>query len=262
MKLFKIRASAASEIFGGAMNSPTVKQLAELDRLTKLEKRTAKQEETLAELIAKRDSKPELSAGAKTYCKQWLKEQLYGRYEQFSNKYTEKGIQCEDDGIKMVADHMGYGMVFKNTLRVENDYFEGECDLLLPDIIEEIKSSWSCFTFPLFEAVIPDAKYILQNQVYMDLYNRRKGAVNYCLLDAPDDLVNREAYIESRKAGFDEVDLDLWQKVKDNMTYSNLPISLRIKRYEFTYDEAVINALKQQVILCRAYIDTLVNGII
>ena len=260
MRTFKIRASAAGHIMG-EVNRPTPLQLKRLAELEAKESRTAKQDEELATLRAKRDAKPELSKGAKTYCEKWLKEQLYGRYEQMSNKYVDKGILCEADGINLVAEAMQYGFIQKHEGRESNEYFEGECDLLLSDTVEDIKNSWSCFTFPLFATTLPESDYFYQLQVYMKLYNRNKAAVNYVLINAPEEIIDREALFISRKAGYSEVDMGLYDEVRAKMTYDGLPLSLRFKRFEFDRDDAVIAQIEQQVILCREYIKTLQNEI-
>lgn len=93
--LFKIHASQAGNILGGAFNKPTAKQLERLDELQKRlngegKPLTDNMKTELAELIEKRDAKPSLQAGAKTYLQKWMKEQLYNRTKEFTNQFTEK----------------------------------------------------------------------------------------------------------------------------------------------------------------------------
>lgn len=259
LPLFKIRAHSAGKI-AGEINRPTVKQLALLAKLEAKPKRTAKQDETLAELIAKRDAKPNLSAGAKTYCKKWLKEQedFYNRRAEFSNKYTERGIICEPAAIELMADAMGYGEISKNEQRFEDEHFLGIPDVILRDEIPDVKASWSWETFPLFEDKLPESDYFYQGQVYAELTGKSRFSVNYCLLNTPEEIIMREAFYQSRKAGFDEVEMELYDEVKAKMTYDGLPVHLRFKRFAFDKDETVIAALRQQVELCRVYIAELV----
>lgn len=264
---FKIRCSAIGKIMAatGGITETQLATLAELQK-RKVEHKaqvpgvrplTLNQENTLAELIAKRDAPPQLSAGAKTYCEQWVKEQLYGRHSEFSSKYTEKGVQCEPAAIEMIADRMGYGLISKNEQHYEDDDITGTPDLVLPKIIEEVKNSWDCFTFPLFEDEIPNSDYPLQVQGYMALTHKNKAAVNYCLIDAPEELIDREARFASLRAGFSEVEMELYDEVKAKMTYAGIPIQLRHKRYEFDRDDAVIATIRRQVKLCREYIATI-----
>lgn len=254
--LFKIRASAAGKIMGG-INRPTEKQMAELARLEAKESRTEKQEQTMTELRAKRDAPATLGAGAKTYCQQWLKEQaaFYNRRMEFSNKYTERGIECEDDSIALTEQVMGYFDLKKNELFFSDDHFTGTPDLLpYPGMVEDVKTSWSFGTFPLFEDELPQSDYYYQLQVYMALTNAHRAAVNYCLVDTPEHFIEREARSIAYKAGLSDVEIELYDEVAAKMTYGNVPARMRFKRFEFDRDEAVIESIRQQVILCRDYI--------
>lgn len=255
--VFKIRASAIGHIVGGALTKPTEKQMIELDMLYKKEKLTDKQKERIAELEAKRDAPPSLQDGAKTYCKNWLKEQLYARSIEFSSKYTEKGIECEQQGIELLAKVMNYGMISKNEQWFENDHITGTPDIILANTVEDIKCPWLFSTFPLFEAELPNDAYYWQMQGYMALTGKKLAAVNYCLVDAPEHLIDREARNISFKAGFSEVEIELYDEVYKKMTYADVPDSLRFKRYEIKRDEIAIAAIAQQVELCRQYIQTL-----
>lgn len=255
--LFKIHASAIGQIIGGAVGKPTAKQLALLTELENKEKRTEKQTETLNALIAKRDAKPCLQEGAKTYCKKWLLQQsdLYDRRKQFKSKYTDKGNFCEPEGIKLTAKIMGYGEVFKNEVMFENDWIIGTPDLILKVIIEDIKCSWNEQTFPLFEKVLPESDYWWQGQGYMDIVGKDKFAVNYCLIDTPTPLIDRAAKYRSMDYGFEtDVPAEIWDEVCAEMTYPNTPDYLRFRRFPFDKDETAIQAIHTQVELCREYI--------
>jgi len=256
---FKIRCSAIGEIMGGAFNRPTELQMKELAELQAKEKRTEKQDTKLAELIAKRDNPPSLQDGAKTYCQNWLKEKLYKRRKEFSNKYTEKGNSCEPQAIEMVSNRMGYGLVSKNEQWYENDFMHGTPDLVLPEIVEEIKNSWSAFTFPLFATEIPDKQYPLQTMGYMCLTGRKRGAVTYCLIDAPLEIMDSEARrIWYKMGNSGDVDMDCFDEVYAKMTYGkDIPDELKMKRFEFEYDQSIVDAIERQVMLCRKYIETI-----
>lgn len=259
LPIFKIRCSQIGQIMGGAFGKPTDKQLARLDELQKRANGEGKpltdnMKEELADLIQKRDAKPELQAGAKTYLDNWIKEQIYRRTKEVSSKYTEKGILCEQQAIDLVARRMNYGLISKNDVRLEDEYMTGECDLNLPSMVEDIKNSWDVFTFPLFANELPDKDYYYQLQGYMHLYGKQRGAVNYCLIDAPDELINNEAFRISRKAGFDEVEMELYDEVKAKMTYADIPDQLKHKRFEFDRNDEVIRVIQERVVMCRQYI--------
>lgn len=259
--IFKIHCSQISKIMGGSMGKPTEKQLsriAELEAKQAVKPLTTTQAAELAELVGKRDAKPALQEGAKTYCKQWLKEQadLYNRRKHFGNSKTEKGLTCENDGIKMTARIMGYGEVFKNEKFYHNDYIAGTPDLILAKIIEDIKCSWDEQTFPLFETELPNKDYWWQGQGYLAIVGGRdRFAVSYCLIDTPTDLIDKAAFYRAKDLGMDEVSMELYDEVAAQMTYPNVPDYLKYRRFEFDRDDAAIQAVYKQVELCREYIN-------
>jgi hypothetical protein len=199
--------------------------------------------------------KNELPTGAKTYVNQWIAEQLYNRTKVFTSKYTDKGNVCEDGSIDLVAERYGWGLISKNDKSFENDYLTGTPDLILSERVVDIKNSWDCFTFPLFGKLNPD--YEWQVQCYMDLTGKNRASVIYTLMDAPDELVEKEAAILSYKAGYTELESDFYDEVKASMTYSHLPIELRIKRFDVEKDDKKIQQVKDRVTLCREYIKSL-----
>lgn len=194
--------------------------------------------------------KDEVPKGAITYLQQWVKEQLYGRRKEFTIKQTDKGNLCEADAIDFAASIYDWGMVSKNAKQYENDFMTGTPDLVLADLIPDIKNSFDCFTFPLLDTKLnPD--YDWQMQGYMALTGKDNAAVIYCLMDAPESIIEREAYYLSKAAGFDELEMEFYEQVKANMTYSNLPVKLRMKRFDVQRDDKKIKQIKRRVELCR-----------
>lgn len=216
---------------------------------------TTKQSEELNKLIQKRDN-PELPEGAKTYCQEWITEQLYSRRKQFTSKYTDKGLSVEDQAIELLSNYYGWGMVMKNEKFLENEHIMGTPDLILYDLIPDIKNSWDCFTFPLFENK-EDKSYWWQMQGYMRLTGKQKAAIIYCLLDAPEGIIEAEARKLSYRAGYDELEMEFYNKVKGTMTYSHLPIELRVKRFDIQRDDKAIALIEKRVEQCRKFISTL-----
>jgi len=199
-----------------------------------------------------------LSAGAKTYCRNWLIEKLYGRTKQFSSKYTDKGNAVESDAIQMAALYYGWGLVDKNEQFYQDADLMGTPDLILPERIVELKNSWDCFTFPIFEPLLPKNDYYWQVQEYMELTGSDKAEVIYCLMDTPEHLIEREALRISRDQGDMELEQELFDQVKDTMTYSHLPIQYRLKRFQVAHDPEAIKLLRSKVEQCRAYINELI----
>ena len=209
------------------------------------------------QIMTNNRTKTGMGATAKTHCETWLKEQLYNSRKTFQTKHTQKGNEVEDGSIDFVADYLGLGMVLKNEEYFENEFANGTPDVILPDTIIDVKNSWDCFTFPIFDSNIPTNDYYYQLQVYMWLTGKRKAKLIYTLMDTPEHLIEREAYYWCKNNGFDELDLDIYEKFQKRLTYDETDDKLKIKVFDIAYDEAVIEAIKARVIECRTYIKEL-----
>ena len=170
-----------------------------------------------------------------TYVQDWLKESIYGLRKEIKSKYLTKGLTLEDEAIDTAIDWLNLPFVIKNEKFFEDDYFCGTPDLILEDEVLDIKCSWDCFTFPLFDSEIPTKDYFYQLQVYMHLTKTKNARLVYVLLNTPDNLPS-------------------WEQEKD---YSNLDKKYRIKTFSISYDESVIEDLKQRVTNIREFIKTI-----
>jgi hypothetical protein len=175
-----------------------------------------------------------ISKTCKSYCEQWLKEQLYETQKEINSKYLSKGVEVESLAIDYYAENKGLGFVLQNTESFEDDFMTGTPDLIHKDEIIEIKSSWDCFTFPLFETQIKK-DYWMQCQGYMALTGLRKSKLVYTLQNTPDELEYNEP-----------------------VDYESKPAYLRIKEFEIEYDPKFIESVAERVELCRDYIEGLI----
>ena len=134
-------------------------------------------------------SKTGLSATAQSVIKDMVDSQLYNTRLFISNKYLSKGIECEDDSIKLF-NNVFFKSLVKNDKRLTNDYITGECDLLDNDTIIDIKTSWNLKTFA--EQRRKSTCYEWQLRGYMWLYDKDKACTAHCLVDTPKDLCKYE----------------------------------------------------------------------
>lgn len=178
-----------------------------------------------------------LSKTCKTYLEEWLKEQLYNTQKEVYSKYLEKGIEVETLAVEYYAQEKNLGFVLQNSDHFENDFFTGTPDVILKDEIIEIKSSWDCFTFPLFENKI-DRGYWMQCQIYLNLTGKDGALLVYTLQNTPEELEYNEP-----------------------TDYETLPAWLRIKEYHVEPDPDFIEQVKERVELCREYIEELVKSL-
>lgn len=182
-----------------------------------------------------RSKSESISQTCKSYLETWVKEQIYGVEKQIKSKYLTKGIDVENLSIDYYAEQYNLGFVLKNQDYFENDFMNGTPDLIHEGFIYDFKSSWDCFTFPLFDTDY-DKGYWMQLQVYMHLTKVNKGKLVYTLQNTPDELV--------------------WDEPID---YSGLSSKYRIKEFEFDYDPEFIQSVEQRVLECREYINYLTN---
>lgn len=175
-----------------------------------------------------------LSETTKSYVYDWLKEQIYGYRKQLNNKYVNKGLQLEDKAIDKAIEVLNIPFAIKNEKYYEDDFFCGTPDLIVDGIVYDIKCSWDCFTFPLFDSEIPTKGYFYQLQVYMHLLGLKKAKLVYVLLNTPDELTYEEKH-----------------------DYSAIEEKYKIKTFEIDYDAEVIADLQQRVENIREFITTI-----
>jgi hypothetical protein len=235
---------------------------------------TANMEVELADLQQKKDN-PELPAGAKTYCKKWLKERLYQRWRELSNKYIEKGNLCEEDGFTLMAVQLNLGMVFKNTQRKNNGSIMGEWDLFVDNVVYDNKASWDLETFPMFETK-PDPDYVWQLQGYMELTGADKSVLAHTLNDAPekmlydavkwyDDHATRAKIIKNMvytQKGWEIAAKLFFDGLPENLHPKFIPIpdKERIKTFTVFRDNIAIGNIYHRKTMCNSYINSLITN--
>lgn len=225
----------------------------------------------VAELAVLQDKKdnPELPTGAKTYCKKWLKEQLFRRYAEIRSKYIDKGNLTEEEGFTLLCVQLKLGMVFKNTLRRALNGIEGEWDLLVDEVVYDNKSSWSLDTFPMFETK-PDPDYVWQLQGYMTLTDAKKSVLAHTLNDAPEKLIfdavrwyddhKQRAKIVNSMV-FTQKGWDLARNkfcdtiLPEHFNFIPIPDAQRIKTFDVIRDNVAIGNIYHRRNMCDTYVN-------
>ena len=192
-----------------------------------------------------------MSKSSMNYCKEWVKEQIYGRKKTFESKYTDKGIIMEDNALDFIADYLDYSSLLKNEKYFENDFLTGTPDVVLKDHIIELKNSWNCFSFPLFDDQINKA-YYYQCQGYLALTGLKRARLIYALMDTPDHLIEKE-YKFSLNNFLD------YSEFEKNYLYNGIAAKYRIKIFEIERDDKTIDSIINRVIVCRNYINELLT---
>ena len=259
---YKFRPHAVARLMGGMPKPLTERQAETLaayqTKVTTGKGLTEKQYEDYGSLLAKKNAKPTLSPGAKTYLKELFKEITFQRSKELKSKYLDKGIVCEKDSIE--AMKMFYGEDFqKNTVRFENEWFTGEPDIINGDEVIDVKSSWDYETFPMFDEELENQTYYWQIQAYMDLLELQKGRVIYVLNDTPEEIIYEEKRRVSWQLGLINEELkfdlpeDLEFEIERNLRYEDIPTEARIKEFTVVRNEKDIALVKEMVQLARLY---------
>ena len=187
-------------------------------------------------MTAARSKTETLSETTKTYLKDWAVSEIYGYQKEIKSKYITKGLTKEDEAIDKAIEWLDLDFVLKNEKYFEDDYFCGTPDIITDDEVIDIKNSWDCWTFPLFDNEIKNKDYFTQLQVYMHLTGKKRARLVYVLLNTPEEMH--------------------WEQ---QLKYDDKPKKLRIKAFSVDYDPLVIESLKEIVIESRKYINENLN---
>ncbi|MDH2923972.1 hypothetical protein EV693_10368 [Nicoletella semolina] len=206
----------------------------------------------LHQLMSEPKTKADKEAGkisdtAKAAVREIAKFDLFGYSSFDGNKYTQKGIQLEDQAIKLSGFTRGLALK-KNTERRENDWISGECDIYVPSrkLIIDTKCSWDIGSHPFFadeaEAKAQKSGYDIQMQAYMWLWECEQAEIDFVLFPTPIDLIS--TYDNDEKL------IDLVEQI---------PQHKRITTVTIKRDDEIIEKIKERVEAARHYYDKLIQ---
>jgi hypothetical protein len=198
-----------------------------------------------------------LSETAKTYIQDYFKEKELGIAKEFWSRYTDKGLQMEDEAIDFASEVLDWGFVVKNTERYNNEWITGEPDVITKTLLADIKCSWDGTTFPLFDTELKNKDYFWQLQGYLWLTGLERAELVYTLMNTPHQIVEDEVRRAHWKAGLIDEDLDLRDAVQSQHNFDHLPNNLRVKRFIVEKDEDAIERIKEKVEIAREYYESL-----
>ena len=259
MKDLKIRASQLGRIMtDDPATVITDKQLVTLNGLLTKIKLTEKQAIKRDELVAKRDAKPELSVGAKSYIRELWLENEFGVKKEINSKYIDKGNTVEDLSIELASIMLDKKGLFKNDEYFENDYLMGTPDVITEDSVIDVKSSWSAATFPFYDTELKNKVYEWQLKAYMMLTGKTVSYLCYCLVPTPETLILDEMRRVSWKRGeMGEVSEEVENDVRAYFDLSKIPEFDRVKTFKVELTEEDKEKIKMHVELAREYYNTL-----
>lgn len=189
----------------------------------------------------------------------WLKNQ-FGYEEKVFTDDMLKGLLCEQDSMQLVQDVLKGEFRTRYNQVISNNYIIGTPDIVLQkeDVVEDIKTSSNLRTF--FEAE-PTKLYITQAQCYMALTGKKNYRLIYCLVKTPPEIMTNELKKVWYRFNCDEENPDYvkaaMQLEHNNNLIGNIPKEKRIKVFEFSYDENLIQSLYAKIEKAREYYNTL-----
>lgn len=218
---------------------------------------------SLGYLMTEPQSKSDREAGllSKTAQKHLIEvyvAEKYGRRKDIQTKQMKKGIQVEDESIKLLSKFMGKDF-YKNEERFTNDYITGMPDIITDDCIIDIKSSYDIWTFLGNLPDKLDSLYYWQMMCYMWLTDKPKAKVTYCLSNTPFGMIEQE-----KKSLFYKMDVISEEspefikeslKLEFNMTFDDMPIKERVLVFNVDRNEDDILKIKNKVEKAREYLE-------
>jgi len=262
-----VRCSCIGKIMANGRGAVlTEKQAIEIERLTLLEKRTDKQEETLQHLLEKKNAIPSLSDTCKSYLKEMYMYYKYGKESvggSERSRYTIKGRSVEDESI-MLLSRIDNAVYSKNQDRFQNDYLTGEPDIIISsqngniEKVIDIKSSWDGASLLSNIGSPLNPLYFYQVQGYMALTGAKEAEVVYVLVNMPQEIINGEKnriFRTMNPATEENADYKrVIARLENNMTFDEIPINERIVRFKVERDEELINNIYDRVKQCREWL--------
>jgi hypothetical protein len=131
----------------------------------------------------------QLSETAKSEIRKIAKEQFFGFSSSITTKPMLKGKDWEEESIALVNQVRGTFYV-KNKERFENEFLTGEPDIILDNMVIDVKTSWSLETFPATAEEGMNKDYMWQLMAYCWLLNKSHAELIYCMIDTDDTLLN------------------------------------------------------------------------
>lgn len=232
-------------------------------------------------MIAPRAKGETLSETTKTYLLETVAKYKYGRTVDVYSKYLEKGIEVEEDSITLYS-RLKKTLYVKNDFNLSNDFITGTPDMYLGELpnaleVADAKSSWDVLTFLKAKTSDVNKDYYWQLQGYMALTGAKVARLAYCLVNAPDYLIDDEKRKLSYRHGLTPEDLqESYRRIERNMIFDFDAFSSRYPNYQMANTEwkwdipkeermheitierndADIQSLYEKITICRNYLKT------
>ena len=215
---------------------------------------------SLGHLMTEARSKSEsLSESTKTHLIDCYIAATFNRRNKITSKFLDKGLQVEELSIDLLSS-VNKEFYIKNEDRLSNDFIQGTPDIVIEDEekkVIDIKSSWDIYTFGR-SMKTENKLYYWQLQGYMWLTGAKKAILAYCLVDTPDEIIDREIKRALYQSGISE-NSQAFIDYKNEMTayykYSDIPQQKRVFTKDYDFNPDAITALQNRIIEAREFLN-------
>jgi hypothetical protein len=204
---------------------------------------------SISQIMTKpRAAKAEWSETAKTAMLEAARERMFNVRKSLDEvKCIQKGIMCEDEGIKLYNDVFLYDLKkVEATERRSNGIITGEPDLIAMSSQKgvDIKVAWTLLTFPLTEEQAGKKAYEWQARGYMCLFDLPEWEIAYCAIDTPEELIKP------------------WDNPDHHYIDASIPAHHRITVAKYTRDINIEKEMLEKCAKANAWIDQAVASFV
>ena len=183
----------------------------------------------------------------------------YGIEKDIESKYMTKGTQVEDDSITLLSrlDKIFYK---KNTQIFSDDFIIGTPDIVTQDCIIDIKSNWDIFSFyKAKRAKKMNKLYYWQLMCYMHLTGLKSAKLVYCLVDTPEQFIEKEIinlwYKLGKPSSEDKYFIQASEDLRKKAIYNHIPMKERVSISTLEYDAKEMERLQKIILIARKYMN-------
>lgn len=216
---------------------------------------------SIGEIMTEPKSGPGLSETCKAHLLECWIEETYGRRKEFTNKYVQKGLMVEEDSLTLFS-RVKKNFYKKNTETFSNDFIVGTPDIIEEDCITDIKSSWDLFTFYAVLHKPTNKVYDYQLTGYMDLLNKLKARLAYCLINTPEQLITDQKRKLSWQMGLIDPDTNTdyikgCEEIDKANIFDDIPIDKRYIELHVKHSPDKVEKIYTRVKECREFLNAL-----
>lgn len=210
---------------------------------------------------ARSKSEP-LSETTKSYLMECYVAEVFQRRQDITSKFLEKGNMVEENAIDLYS-LIKSDFFRKNEEKLENDFICGTPDIIHENeegkLIIDIKSSFDIYTFAK-SMKAENKMYYWQVLSYMALTGAKKATIAYCLVDTPDNIIEREIKKALYQSGISENSdgfIDYANEMRAFYKYADIPKEKRVFERTYDFNQEDIDKLYQRIIECRTYLNNI-----